>query len=138
MYDFVDYLVPVLYTRFGESDSPGDLDKLHGWIEQSARQAITNSQKLTRHKGKTIPLAPLLTFWVANGNSLDNRNVILHQTMGLQLRILRSYCSVEIIVLWSGKETVEEMESDPDFKFETVDISNFLSEVDDLPLSGCK
>lgn len=138
MYDHVDYLVPVLYTRFGEIDASGDLDRLHGWIEQSARQAITNSQKLTRHKGKGIPLAPLLTFWVANGNSLDNRNVILLQTLGLQLRVLRSYCSVEIIVLWSGKETKEEMESDPDFNFDSLDISNFLGTVDELPLSGCK
>ena len=138
MFDQVDYLVPVLYTRFGESDSPADLEKLHSWIEASARQAITNSKKLTRHNGKTIPLAPILTFWVANGKSKHHEKAILHQTMGLQLRILRSYRSVGMIVLWSGKETKEEMESDPDFKFESLDINNFLNNVDELPLAGCK
>jgi hypothetical protein len=71
MYDFVDYLVPILYNRFskGDVDSPAEKPKLHLWIERSTRQAITSSQKLTRRNGHSIPLAPILTFWVTNGNS---------------------------------------------------------------------
>ncbi len=142
MYDSLDYLVPVLYNRFGKSDVPlpnddFDIAKLHGWIKKATRQAITKTQELTRHNGSTIPLAPILTFWVANGNSEHNGKVMLPRSMSLQLRILQEYRAVETIVLWSGKETVEEMESDPDFKFESVDISDFLGRVDGLPFPGC-
>ena len=138
MYNFVDYLVPVLYTRFGIKDSPRNKAKLHHWVALSTRQAIVYSQKLTRNKGKKIPVAPLLTFWVANSRSLSHGNIILPETIGLQLRILRSYCPVEMIVFWSGRETEAEMESDSDFKFEPLDISRFLDTVAELPLPGCK
>lgn len=136
MYDFVDYLVPILYNRFGKSDVdfPAEKPKLHLWIERSTRQAITSSQKLTRRNGHSIPLAPILTFWVANGNSDHHHRVILPETMSLQLRILQEYSSVEMINLWSGPETRREMEESD---WEILNFNNFLSEVDALPLPGC-
>jgi len=140
MYDFVDYLVPVLYNGFGPSDVPlanGDFDKtkLHNWIERATHQAITNTQQLTRSTKDTIPLAPILTFWVHNGNSTDDNKVILPETMEFQLRLLQKYCSVQIILLWSGSETMEEMKKT---EFERVDIKDFLNEVHGLPPPGCE
>jgi hypothetical protein len=67
MFESVDYLVPVLYNRVGPSDvvlpsGDVDMDRLHRWIGRSTRQAISNSQRLTRHNGRPIQLAPVLTF----------------------------------------------------------------------------
>jgi hypothetical protein len=137
MYDQVDYLVPVLFNRFGPRDVPlpendFDIDKLNGWIEQATRQAITSSQRLTRTNGDAIPLAPLLTFWVANGFSDHNRRAVRPKTMSLQLQILREYPLVGIVVLWSGAETKEEMN---DAGWQEIDFSEFLSRVDELPQS---
>jgi hypothetical protein len=136
MYDFVDYLVPVLYNRFGKSDVnfPSEKVELHVWIERATRQAITNSQKLTRRNRNSIPLAPFLTFWVSNRRSKHDHKVILPETMSLQLRILQEYSSVEIINLWSGSETIKEMKKTD---WQSVDIKNFLRKVDALPLPGC-
>jgi hypothetical protein len=136
MYDFLDYLVPVLYNRFGPSDVslPDELDRLHGWIENATRQALDNSQQLTRRNGKRIPLAPVLTFWVNNGNSAHHKKRILPKTMDLQFRILAEYPSVKITVLWSGSETIEEME---ETEYEAIDINDFLGRVDSLPPVDC-
>jgi hypothetical protein len=139
MYDLLDYLVPVLYTGFGPSDIPGtdcdsDLDTLHTWIEKATHQAITKTQELTRRNGKKVPLAPILTFWTNNGKSAHDNKVICPATLDLQLRILQEFGAVEIIVLWSGSETMEEMSQT---EFEPVDISVFLGQVNGLPFPGC-
>lgn len=139
MYDLVDYLVPVLYNGFGREDvkrpdGPYDLARLHGWIEQATRQAIRETQQLTRRNGNTVPLAPSLTFWVGNGNSHHNKKVILPETMRLQLQILQEHCPVEIIVMWSGSETIDEMR---DNGLEIMDFTDFLSGVGELPPPGC-
>jgi hypothetical protein len=139
MYDFLDYFVPVLYTAFGLSDFTGsdcdsDLDQLHTWIEKATRQAITKTQELTRRNGKKVPLAPILTFWTNNGKSAHDNKVICPETLNLQLRILQEFGAIEMIVLWSGSETMAEMSQT---EFEPVDISDFLGQVDGLPLPGC-
>jgi hypothetical protein len=134
MYDYTEYLVPVLYNRFGLRDAP-DIATLHSWIGRSTQQAITFSQQLTRHNGTKIPLAPILTFWVSSGNSADVIPRILPETLDLQLRILQEYCAVEIIVLWSGPETSEEMREAgrEDFEF-----NGFLDQVEGLPPPRCR
>jgi hypothetical protein len=139
MYDLLDYLVPVLYNRFGQSDVPlsnggFDIAKLHGWIERVTRQAITNSEQLTRHNGEAIPLAPILYLWVKNKKSAHHLKAINSETLGLQLRILREYGSVEIIVLWSGPETQVEM---GEAGLQIIDFNDFLGQVAELPLPGC-
>jgi hypothetical protein len=136
MYDLIDCLVPVLYNGFGPSDVslPDELDKLHGWIEKATRQAIANTQELTRRNGKAIPMAPILTFWVNNGRSAHDNNVILPETMDLQLRILQEHGGIDTLILWSGSETIEEIR---ETEFEPIDIHDFLGQVDRLPLPGC-
>jgi hypothetical protein len=140
MYDYTEYLVPVLYNRFGRRDVPlpngeFDLAKLHSWIERATLQAITFSQQLTRRNGTKIPLAPILTFWVNNGNSADNNMLVLPETMGLQLRSLQAYCAVEIILFWSGAETREEMR---EAGYESFDFNDFLGQVEGLPPPRCR
>lgn len=140
MYDYTEYLVPVLYNRFGPGnvllpDGEVDSAKLHRWIGHSTQQAIAFSQQLTRRNGSKIPLAPVLSFWVFNRNSDDNNRRIRAATMDFQLRILQEYCAVEIIVLWSGSETRAEMRAAgrEDFEF-----NEFLGQVDGLPPPRCR
>ena len=139
LYDFVDFLVPVLYHRFGPNDVPAnggfDMEKLHRWIGQSTRQAIVSTQRLRRRNGQTIPVAPILTFWVANGNSAHHHKVISPRTMSFQLQLLQAHCAVERILLWSGTETREEMD---DAGYESFDFDDFLGRVAELPLPRCR
>lgn len=100
------------------------------------RQAVKESSSLTDSRGRHIPLAPLLSFWVINNKSKHDRWVILHSTMSRQLQILRAYRSVEIIVLWSGLETEEEMESHAR-PVEPVNFPDFLAGVGKFPLTDC-
>jgi len=139
MYDQLDYLVPVLYNNWGTSDVENrhgghDLDKLHGWIEKSTRQAIEETQRLTRRNETSIPLAPFLGFWVGNPCSKHDTKAILPETVALQFQIVQSYCSVSTIVFWSGPETQEEMRAKPR---EVIDFHHFFSEVGELPPRGC-
>ena len=140
MYDYTEYVVPVLYNRFGRRDVPlpngeFDLAKLHSWIGRATLQAITFSQQLTRRNGSKLPLAPILTFWVSNGNSADNNRLILPETLSLQLRSLQAFCSVEIIVFWSGAETRQEMREGG---YESFEFNDFLGRVEGLPPTRCR
>ena len=131
MFDAVDYLVPVLYNRFGPSDvvlpsGDIDLDRLHRWIGRATHQAMSNSQRLTRRNARRIPLAPVLTFWVANRPSDHNDKVVAPETMSVQLEILQEYRSVKTIVFWSGPETSAEMQESGR---EPLDFNAFLAQV---------
>jgi len=139
MYDFTEYVAPVLYNHFGRRDVPlpnGEFDiaKLHAWIGRASLQAISFSQQLTRRNGSKIPLAPILTFWVNNGNSADDNRLILPETLGLQLRSLQASCAVELIAFWSGVETPEEMR---EAGYESFDFNDFLGQVEGLPPPRC-
>jgi hypothetical protein len=140
MYEFIDYLLPVLYNRFGLSDvllpdGDFDIDRLHRWIGRATHQAITNSQRLTRRNRRPIPLAPVLTFWVVNGNSAHHHKVVSPDTMSFQLGILQKYRSVDIIVFWSGPETSDEMRQ---AGYEPLEFNDFMAQVEALPPPGCR
>lgn len=139
MYDQVDYIVPVLYTRFGSCDvtDRDDLETIQGWSEALTRQGIEESRTLTRTSGGNIPLVPYLSFWVFNGFSRHDRQAILPETMRRQLCILQEYSEVEIIVLWSGWETEDEMRSYVR-PVEPVNFHDFLTNVGEFPISGCR
>lgn len=139
MYDELDYLIPVLYHRFGPSDVPQsngsfDIARLRNWVERSTLQALLETKTLTRRNGEAIPLAPILTFWVNNGRSLDDNQETLPELMALQLQILPADPAVKVILLWSGTETIEEME---ETHYEPIDIPDFLVRVGAFPLPGC-
>ena len=106
----------------------------HAWIGRASLQAISFSQQLTRRNGSKIPLAPILTFWVNNGNSADDNRLILPETLGLQLRSLQASCAVELIAFWSGVETPEEMR---EAGYESFDFNDFLGQVEGLPPPRC-
>ncbi len=132
MYDELDYLVPVLYVRFAPS-----VEHVEEWTDAATRQAIESSLTLTRSDCRPIPLCPILSFWVLTGDgSTDKRLAISPETMRRQLAIVRGYCGIGIILLWSGWETVAEMESGND-PVEAVIFRDFLAAVGELPPPGC-
>jgi hypothetical protein len=71
MFDLVDCLVPVAYPRFGPSDRSWNT------YEPYTRLAVTGSNELLRSDGTSLPVIPLLTYSVANGNSKHHRELLL-------------------------------------------------------------
>ncbi len=130
MYDLLDVLVPVLYARWG----PDDPDWINR-IEASTRQGIEASLTLTRTDDKNLPLAPYLSFWVLNPNSMNDRQAILPEVMHHQLAILQEYCGIETIVMWAGKEEPECVVSSRDTV--PVNLLEFLPQIGNLPADGC-
>jgi hypothetical protein len=134
MYDQLDFICPVLYQRFGSNDATPET--LRKWISAASRQGIDESLTLTRKNGTRIPLAPLLSFWVFNGNSDNNRDAVQPKSVARQLRIVQDAVGVEAIVFWSAWQTRDEMQTAKK-PVEQIDIANFLSNVGALPWPGC-
>ena len=83
MYDELDFICPVLYQRFGPADATPA--KLRQWVAASTRQGLEGSLALTRSTGARIPLVPIVSFWVFNGRSADNRQAVSPESVALQV-----------------------------------------------------
>jgi hypothetical protein len=134
MYDQLDAICPVLYHRFGSLDT--DRETLHGWIAASTKQAVEQSGTLTRRNRSTIPLVPILSFWVFNPDSSSHRRAVSPDTVALQLEIVRQATGIAAILFWSGTETMAEMKTANE-PVEPVDIIRFLTAVGSWPWPGC-
>jgi hypothetical protein len=129
LYDDLDYLVPVLYPRFGCDDPAGApcdpdapvprpwCDRAFDKIEEYTELGVYGSRSLTPN----LPLLPLLTFRVHNGNSCFGKDAVpgsallvghkllldmwltdaFEATLGAQLDVLGS-AEITEAVLWTG------------------------------------
>lgn len=105
MFDQIDCLFPVVYPRFGPTDGPWET------YEPYTRQAITGSRELARSDGSTLPVIPLLTYSVANGNSNHHGDLLLDlptpdplaATLHLQVDVMIAE-GVRTTVFWVGKD----------------------------------
>lgn len=134
MYDQVDFICPVLYQRFGPEDATAET--LRKWTGAATRQGLKRSLDLTRKNGSRIPLVPLLSFWVFNGGSENNRDAVSPASVARQLESVQSAVGVEAILLWSGWQTTREMRTDEE-PVEPIGIVHFLSNTGSLPWPGC-
>jgi hypothetical protein len=134
MYDELDFICPVLYQRFGTDDAAPAT--LRNWVTAATRQGIEGSLALTRRNGATIPLVPILSFWVFNGHSANNRQAVSPDLVARQLQVVQDTGGVAAILFWSGWQTAEEMESATK-PVEPIDINDFLLSVGTLPGPGC-
>jgi hypothetical protein len=134
MYDQLDFICPVLYQRFGPDDAP--LDTLRTWIDAASRQGVDESLTLTRRNKSRIPIVPLLSFWVFNGNSQNSRDAVQPASIARQLQIVQDAVGVKAIVFWSAWQTEDEMRTAKEPVGEIV-IPSFLSSVGALPWPGC-
>ncbi len=106
MFDQVDIVIPVLYPRFGPTDA--------SWTTYQAytRLGITGSRSLRKSDGSRLPVVPLLTYSVANGNSRHHEQLLLdlparnplQATLGAQLDVLAEE-HVRRAVFWVGENS---------------------------------
>ena len=134
MYDQLDFICPVLYQRFGSDDAKPET--LRRWTDAATRQGIERSLTLTRRNGTRIPLVPLLSFWVFNGGSHNDRDALQPKRLDRQLRIVQDAVGIEAIVFWSAWQTVDEMRTAKE-PVEEIVIKDFLDSVGSLPWPGC-
>ena len=126
----LDFLVPILYTRFGcdvlNDPDPDVCDAPFNTIDSYTEQGIRDSRLLERIDGTVLPLLPILGFWVDNkggpeGNTAFD-DVLLRDlgvfsgsdpfagTLKLQMDILTGNdpaYHVNDVVLWKGGCTDE-------------------------------
>jgi hypothetical protein len=134
MYDELDFICPVLYQRFGPEDA--DTATLRERIAAMSRQGMDGSLALTRTNGEPIPLVPIVSFWVFNGRSENNRDAVRPVSVARQLEIVQASEGVEAILFWSGWQTTDEMEN-AEKPVEAIDIEAFLVRTGTLPWPGC-
>jgi hypothetical protein len=134
MYDQLDFICPVLYQRFGSDDAKPET--LRKWTDAASRQGVERALTLTRRNGTRIPLVPLLSFWVFNGKSHNDRDAAQPASLARQLRIVQNAVGIEAIVFWSAWQTVDEMRTAKD-PVEQIVIADFLRSVGSLPWPGC-
>jgi hypothetical protein len=135
MYDGLDFTCPVLYQRFGPLDAGAK--RLRQWLEASTRQALDQSLTLTRRNGERIPLIPILSFWVFNGKSENDRDPVTPASIALQLRLVQDSAGIKAILFWSGSETESEMRRAKE-PVEPIDIVELLDNTGALPWPGCR
>jgi hypothetical protein len=122
LYDNLDYIVPVLYHRWGETDNnPEERQRA------SVQQGLSKSAALTRTNGDSIPLFPLLSLSVFNGNSNHNHDAPLPEHVDQVVKIVLEYSEVELFGFWTGHD-----ESAP-----VGDIPSFFEEVTTIPIADC-
>jgi hypothetical protein len=105
MFDEVDFLVPVIYPRFGPTDSAG----AWGSYEPYTRKAIEGSRQIHKSDGRSLPVLPFLTVSVSNKNSKHHNEILLDLptadpldvTLGVQLDVLLAL-RVRTAVFWVG------------------------------------
>ncbi|MEK6793317.1 MAG: hypothetical protein AABZ39_00960 [Spirochaetota bacterium] len=98
MYDDIDYIVPVLYTRFGSNDSERQRS---GW-EHYIRMGLEASSLMVCSDGNPVPLAPILSSRVLNGGSRNEYDPVPADAMKKILAILAEYESVHAVLFWEG------------------------------------
>ena len=134
MYDELDFICPVLYQRFGTDDATSAT--LRRWIDAATRQAIDGSLTVARSDGAPIPLVPIVSFWVFNGRSVNNRQAVSPESVARQLEAVQQAVGVAAILFWSGWQTKHEMKTATE-PVEPIDIRDFLLSVGTLPWPGC-
>jgi hypothetical protein len=106
MFDQVDFLVPVLYPRFGPTDRSWDT------YDAYTRLGVTGSRSLRTSDHRRLPVVPLLTYSVANGNSNHHQQLLLdlpthdplEATLGTQLEVLAEE-DVSRAIFWVGENS---------------------------------
>lgn len=106
LFDTVDDLIPVTYPRFGPTD--------RSWrtYEAYTRLGISGSRSLRKSDGGTLPVVPLVTYSVANGNSNHHEQLLLdletshplQETLGVQYTVMAEE-QVQSAVFWVGENS---------------------------------
>lgn len=96
VFDNLTYLTPVLYIRYGPSDTS------YASIAAYTQQGIEASRQITKSDGRLFRVVPIMFPKVFNGGSLHHDTcapLSEHQT---QLDVFANYTYIERIVYWVG------------------------------------
>jgi hypothetical protein len=106
MFDKLDYLVPVLYVRFGPTDAH--------WLTLTAytKLGVTGAKKLRRSDGSKLAILPIIGLRVSNGNSKHHDELLidlptadaLRDTFYRQLDVFYE-AGIPDVVLWVGNDS---------------------------------
>lgn len=108
LYDRLDYLVPILYPRFGPGDNEGPWTSYRAYTEQG----IDGSRHLLKSDKTSLPLLPVTGFRVAGKNTVHKGQLLLdlpvedplRHTLGVQLEVMAEK-GVREVVFWVGKDS---------------------------------
>ena len=108
LFDSLDYLIPVLYPRFGPDDNVGAWTSYRAYTELG----IEGSRELVKSDNRALPILPVTGFRVSNGNSLNNLDLLLdlpvinplQSTIGIQLDVMAEK-NVQEVVFWVGQDS---------------------------------
>jgi hypothetical protein len=110
LYDELDYLVPVLYPRFGPDDPKRAWRSYRAYTEQG----IEGSRQLRRSDGTSLPLLPVTGLRIYNkeGNTAHRHELLLDlpgddplgHTLRTQLGVMVEK-GVQQVVIWVGKDS---------------------------------
>jgi hypothetical protein len=113
LFDDLDYLVPVLYVRFGcDDEANGPCDRYWDTLDEYTQLGVDGSTQLRRSDGSSLPLLPLLGFRVNNRNSFFHRELLMNlrvadplgATLRKQIDIIVGR-GVEQFALWTGQDS---------------------------------
>ena len=122
LYDDLDYLVPVIYHRFG----PSDLN-FENRLNDMTHQALKEAAALRRRDGSAIPLFPLLSLQIWNSKSNHSGEAPLPIHVDAIIEDLLLYPEVALFGFWTANDTSSPMDDIPAY-FEAVSL---------LPVPGC-
>jgi hypothetical protein len=110
LYDQLDYLVPVLYPRFGPTDPAAVWTSYRAYTELG----IDGSRQLLRSDGTSLPVLPITGFRIGNtpANTAHSRQLLLDlpvddplgHTLRVQLGVMAEK-GVQHVVFWVGKDS---------------------------------
>ena len=121
LYDELDYLVPILYPRFGPNDPIGAWKSYRAYTEQG----IEGSRQLLKSDKTSLPVLPVTGFRIANDNPTHKDQLLLDlpvddplgHTLGVQLEVMAEK-GVQNVVFWVGRDS--DLLEDPNPKQRTV------------------
>lgn len=101
VFDQIDVIVPVIYQRFGPSDS------YYSRMASYTAAGIEVGRSLRRSDGTAPEMQPLMSFKVYNGPSAHNQELIAVSDLADQVEVLREL-GVEEFMFWNGKDALND------------------------------
>ena len=107
LYDQLDYLVPVLYPRFGPNDGAARWTSYRAYTEQG----IDGSRQLLKSNKTSLPVLPLTGFRILGTSAHKDKLLLdlpvgdpLRSTLHVQLEVMAEK-GIRQVVFWVGKDS---------------------------------
>lgn len=103
VYDKLDFVVPVLYQRFGPRDMAYDT------IAAYTQLGVESGREMRRSNGSSVEIIPFLGLIVANGNSVHHHQPIETKDLVGQLKVMQDL-GVERWAFWVGSGDPDQLD----------------------------